>query len=133
MTGMSELPCTVQRWFDYVHSRDVRALDALIADDAVFRSPAVFAPQEGKAMTMIYLTAALDVLGPTAEYRSTWSDDSSAVLEFEADLAGTVVHGIDMIRWDDDGLITQFTVMVRPLRGLERLISLMGQKLTQRD
>jgi hypothetical protein len=130
---VTEHPATVQRWFEFVESKDIRALDALVADDAVFRSPAVHAPQVGKALTMAYLTAALDVLGPSVAYRASWSDATSAVLEFEATLDGTDVHGIDLLRWDGDGRIVEFTVFVRPLRGLEKLISLMGQKLTQRD
>ena len=132
MAGMSELPRVLQTWFEFVDTKDVRLLEQLLDDDAVFRSPAVFAPQEGRALTTAYLAAALDVLGPSLMYRSRWYDAGSAVLEFEADLDGTLAHGIDLIRWNDRDLITEFTVLVRPLRGLEKLISLMGQRLTQR-
>jgi len=75
-------------------------LDDLLADEVVFRSPAVFAPQEGKALTTTYLTAALKVLGPTLRYVSQWHDHASAVLEFEADLDGVYVQGVDMLRWN---------------------------------
>ena len=95
-----------------------------------FRSPAVFAPQTGKALTTLYLSGALAVLGPSLRYVGEWHDDGSAVLEFEADLDGTYVQGIDLLRWNSDGRLVSFTVMVRPLRGLEKLIELMGRQLT---
>jgi hypothetical protein len=113
-----------------VEARDPTLLADLLADDVVFRSPAVFKPQEGKALTTAYLTAAITVLGPTLRYVSEWTDDHSAVLEFEADLDGTHVHGIDMLRWNEVGQLTSFTVMVRPLRGLQKLIDLMAAQLT---
>jgi hypothetical protein len=127
---MSDEPAAVHAWHRLVGSPDAGLLDDLLAEDVVFCSPAVFAPQEGKAITTVYLTAALEVLGPTLRYTHQWHDDSSAVLEFEADLDGVVVHGIDMIRWNDDDKLTSFTVMVRPVRGLEQLILRMGERLS---
>ena len=129
MHTMSDEPSAVRAWHGVVESKDAALLARLLADDVVFRSPAVFAPQEGKAITTVYLAAALDVLGPTLRYIHQWHDESSAVLEFEADLDGIVVHGIDMLRWNDNDKLTSFTVMVRPIRGLEKLILLMGQRL----
>ena len=126
---MSDEPVAVDAWHRVFESKDAGLLDDLLADDVVFRSPAVFAPQEGKAKTTVYLTAALDVLGPTLRYTHLWHDESSAVLEFEADLDGVVVHGIDMLRWNDTDQLTSFTVMVRPMRGLEQLILRMRQRL----
>jgi SnoaL-like protein len=117
-------------WHSVVETRDPSLLAELLADDVVFRSPAVFKPQEGKALTTAYLTAAITVLGPTVRYVSEWADDHSAVLEFEANLDGTFVHGIDMLRWNDAGQLTSFTVMVRPLRGLQKLMELMAAALT---
>ena len=55
----------------------------------------------------------------------------SAVLEFEAELAGTYVQGVDMLRWNAGGQLTSFTVMARPMRGLEKLIELMGRQLAE--
>jgi hypothetical protein len=95
----------------------------------VFQSPAVFAPQDGKALTTVYLSAALRVLGPTLRYVSQWHDHASAVLEFEADLDGVHVQGVDILRWDAQGKLVSFTVMVRPLRGLQKLIELIGAQL----
>ena len=96
----------------------------------VFRSPAVHTPQEGKELTTAYLSAAVVVLGPTLDYRRQWYADRNAVLEFEAELDGLTVHGIDMLQWNDDGRLTEFTVMVRPFGGLEKLIELMAAELS---
>ena len=89
----------------------------------------MFAPQQGKALTARYLSAALVVLGPSLRYVSEWYDDHSAVLEFEAELDGVYLQGVDMLRWNGDGRLVSFTVMVRPMRGLEKLIELMAAQL----
>jgi len=130
---MTERPEPLTRWHDVFESKDARLLDALIADDCVFRSPAVHRPQEGKVLTTKYLSAAMVVLGPTVRYEHEWWDDGSAVLEFIADLDGLTVHGIDMVRWGSDGRLVEFTVMVRPFKGLSRLMSLMAAELDKQD
>ena len=127
---MPDQPAPLRRWHAVVESKDPALLDELLADEVVFRSPAVFAPQEGKALTTGYLTAALKVLGPSLRYVSQWHDDASAVLEFEADLDGVYVQGVDILRWGGDGKLVSFTVMVRPMRGLQKLIELMALQLT---
>lgn len=126
---MSDQPSAVRSWHAVVASQDMALLDDLLADEVVFRSPAVFAPQQGKALTARYLTSAMLVLGPSLRYISQWHDHNSAVLEFEADLGGVYVQGVDMLRWNDEGKLVSFTVMVRPLRGLEKLIELMARQL----
>ncbi len=127
---MPDQPAAVRSWHAVVGSRDLALLDELLADDVVFRSPAVFAPQPGKALTARYLAAAMAVLGPSLRYVSEWHDQGSAVLEFEAELDGIYVQGVDMLRWNSAGKLVSFTVMVRPMRGLEKLIELMGRQLT---
>jgi len=126
---MSDHPAPLRRWHAVVESKDPALLDELLADEVVFRSPAVFAPQQGKALTASYLTAALKVLGPSLRYVSQWHDQNSAVLEFEADLDGVYVQGVDILRWGGEGKLVSFTVMVRPIRGLEKLIELMAFQL----
>jgi hypothetical protein len=127
---MADQPAAVRSWHSVVRTLDLALLDDLLADDVVFRSPAVFKPQEGKALTTQYLTAAMTVLGPSLRYVSELADSSSAVLEFEAELDGVYVHGIDMLRWNEAGKLTSFTVMVRPLRGIQKLMELMAGQLT---
>ena len=122
-------PAVVEAWHRVVASKDPAFVGPLLADGCVFRSPAVHRPQEGRALTTAYLSAALVVLGPTLTYHRELFSEDSAVLEFTAVLDGLDVHGVDLIRWDAEGLITDFTVMVRPLRGLEKLVELMRAQL----
>jgi hypothetical protein len=122
-------PIPLATWHRIVETRDPSLLDDFLADDAVFRSPAVHTPQEGKALVTAYLSAAMVVLGPTLRYAKEWADESSAVLEFTAELDGLQVHGIDMIRWGSDGKVTEFAVMVRPFKALTRLMELMAAEL----
>ena len=126
---MSEQPHVVKAWHAVVESGDPALLDGLLADDVVFRSPAVFAPQEGKDLTVLYLRSAMAVLGPSLRYLDEWYGPSSAVLEFEAELDGMYVHGVDMLRWNDDDRLVSLTVMVRPMRGLTKLVELMQGQL----
>jgi hypothetical protein len=130
---VADVPAPLRAWHAVVEAGDPALLDDLLADEVEFRSPAVFAPQKGKALTTLYLTGALIVLGPTLRYVGEWHDEHSAVLEFEADLDGTYVQGVDMLRWDPAGKLVSFTVIVRPLRGLEKLIELMAQQLQARS
>jgi len=127
-------PAPVTTWHRIATATDpdevAALLDEVLADDCSFVSPAVHAPQEGKERTTAYLTAAWKVLGPTLTYREGWYADGSAVLEFTATVGGKDVHGIDLLRWGSDGRLTSFTVMVRPLRGLEALVEQMGRELT---
>ena len=127
---LSERPSAVRAWHAVAESQDPALLNELLADDVVFRSPAVFAPQEGKALTTHYLSSALVVLGPSLRYVSEWHDPASAVLEFEAELEGVYLQGVDMLRWNSDGKLVSFTVMVRPMRGLQKLIEAMSRQLT---
>jgi SnoaL-like domain len=124
-------PAPVLAWHSIAASRDASGLADLIADDCVFRSPAVHTPQEGKAITTAYLTAAMAVLGPTLTYVREWHGDDSAVLEFTASLDGLTVHGVDMLTWDASGQLVDFTVMVRPFKGLTKLMELMAAELTR--
>ena len=117
------------RWHDVVRSRDTAGLRALIAPDAVFRSPAVHTPQEGRDTVVGYLTAAFTVLGPELTYEREWIGPDSAVLQFRTVVGGLDVSGVDMITWDAEGQIVDFTVMVRPAKALTVVIEHMGAEL----
>ena len=123
------VPAPVAAWHAIAESRDPAGLAELLADDVVFRSPAVHTPQEGKEVTTAYLSAAIVVLGPPLVYRRQWHGETNAVLEFEAELDGLSVHGIDMMQWNDEGRLVEFTVMVRPFKALNKLIELMAAEL----
>jgi len=117
------------RWHTVAESRDPAGLPELVAEDAVFRSPAVHAPQEGRDTVVGYLTAAFTVLGPALTYEREWLGADSAVLQFRTVVDGLDVSGIDMITWDADGQIIDFTVMVRPKKALDAVIEHMGAEL----
>lgn len=121
---------TIARWHAVMESRDPALLADLIAEDCVFRSPAVHSAQAGRTITVKYLTAAMAVLGG-ADFRYTgeWRAENSAVLEFETMVDGMAVNGVDIIHWDSDGRITSFKVMARPIRGLQALIPAMAARL----
>ena len=88
----------LQRWMDYFHtSHSPAELSAMLHDDVVFRSPVVHTPQEGKAITMMYLGAAGQTLGGDSfRYTRVFDCGDKAVLEFECEMAGILVNGIDM-------------------------------------
>lgn len=121
------------RWHAHVRAPDARALWDMLHPEAVFESPVVFMPQRGREIVWTYLTSAERVLGgPSFRYTGEWLSADGAVLEFEAEVDGTHVNGIDMIRWDADGRIVHFKVMVRPLRAVNLLHRMMGEMLAAR-
>jgi predicted aconitase len=123
-------PEPIARWREIAKSLDSAALEALLADDVVFQSPVVHAPQRGKAITLKYLSAAIDVLGGEAfRYAEEWSGETSAVLEFVTMVEGVEINGVDIIGWNADGKIDRFKVMVRPLKAINTLHQAMGAKL----
>ena len=126
---MVESP-VIQRWHHVVRSKDAAGLQAILADDAVFESPVVHTPQVGKAITFQYLHAALHVLNNDSfTYLNQWQAERSAVLEFQSTVEGIAVNGVDIIRWNDAGLITHFKVMVRPLKAVNKLHEKMARML----
>ncbi len=110
---------TLADWHRLVATRNPKGLDALLADHVVFHSPVVHTPQAGKVVTTLYLTAAFHVFfNESFRYVREVVGVSDAVLEFQVDIDGTSVNGVDMIRWDTDGRIVDFKVMVRPLKAI---------------
>ncbi len=119
------------RWHDYVlRSHDKQALWAMLHPDVVFESPVVHTPQRGRDITFKYLVGADKVLGgPGFRYVGEWLNKDGAILEFINEIDGIAINGIDMIRFDADGLITHFKVMVRPLKAVNLLHQKMGAQL----
>ena len=123
---------TLRTWHRVVEEKDMAALDDLLADDVVFHSPVVHSPQKGKALTKLYLSAAAMVLmNESFTYVREVVGESDAMLEFTVEVQGIHVNGVDMIRWNDDGQIVDFKVMVRPLKAINLLHGLMRQMLEQ--
>lgn len=123
----------IERWHQFIGGgHDPAVLDALLDDDAVFYSPAVFTPQEGRQKTAAYLMAAAKMFGGTDfHYVEEWVGDRSAVLEFAATVDGVYVNGVDLITWNDDGRIVSFKVMMRPFKGLQAIMPKMAELLQQ--
>lgn len=120
----------IDRWHSVVRTRDRAALAEMIAEGAVFESPVVHTPQQGKAVTVKYLESALEVLNnETFRYLGEWRAERSAVLEFACEIEGIAINGVDMIWWDEAGRIVRFKVMIRPLKAINLLHRLMGEKL----
>lgn len=119
-------------WHRLVESRDTAGLDALLADDCVFHSPIVHTPQQGKALTTAYLTAALHVIGGEGfHYVREVVSERDVVLEFRQTIDGIQINGVDMIRWNASGKIVDFKVMIRPKKAIELLHAKMGAYLEQ--
>jgi SnoaL-like domain len=122
----------LDRWYGYMKSHDNVALWDLLDPDAVFESPVVHTPQRGRDITFKYLSSAGKVLGGAGfAYTGEWRSDNGAVLEFETEIDGIKLNGVDIIRFADDGRITHFKVMVRPLKAINLLHRLMGEQLAK--
>jgi hypothetical protein len=123
----------LQRWLDWIlEDHSPEGLSGQLADNVVFRSPVVHTPQEGKAITMAYLTAAGQTLGgDTFRYTRAFDCGDKAVLEFECVMDGILVNGVDMIEWNTNGQITDFKVMVRPLKAIQTVHAAMGAMLAK--
>ena len=107
-----------------------QALAAIIREDAVFHSPVVHTPQSGRALVVAYLAAAGQTLGNASfRYVRELLDGDSAMLEFETEMDGIHVNGIDLIRFDDEGKIVDFKVMIRPLKAVNKVWEQMAAQL----
>jgi hypothetical protein len=117
---------TLSTWHELVQSRNTKGLNSLLADNVVFHSPVVHTPQVGKAITIQYLSAAFHVFfNESFKYVREVAGPSDAVLEFQVEIDGISVNGVDMLKWDGEGRIVEFKVMIRPLKA----INLIHQKM----
>lgn len=124
----------LQRWYDFIENHDTKVLSDMIADDAVFHSPVVHTPQQGKALTYMYLSAAEKVLGGEGfKYVAEYLSEDGAVIEFNTTIDGIAIDGIDMITWNSDDKISEFKVMLRPLKAVNKVHELMHAMLSQQQ
>ncbi len=127
----TEHPITT--WHRMIQDRSPVGLDALLDDNAVFFSPVVHAPQVGRKLTAKYLSAALHVfVNPTFHYVREVMGANDAMLEFETEIDGIVVNGVDLIKWNDAGKIIEFKVMLRPLKAVNLIHQMMDAMLQTR-
>lgn len=119
-------------WHEIIETRNFSKLDDLLADNVVFYSPVVFKPQEGKRLTLMYLQAAGYVIANEHfRYVRKIVGTNQACLEFETQIAGLQVNGVDILEWDSSGKVTVFKVMVRPLKGVQAVWQAMAELLQQ--
>ena len=138
----------IEDWHRHLRGELPGGLDELLHDDVVFYSPVVFTPQKGKEITKLYLNAAGNTFNETAPsdapktpktgeaassgkfgYTKKVLSGNQAVLEFESELEGKFVNGVDIITCDDDGKIIEFKVMIRPLQAVNKLHQKMAAML----
>ena len=121
----------LKKWHEVIEGgSEPASLSAIMREDAVFHSPVVHTPQVGRPIVVAYLSAAGATLGNDSfQYLREIVDGNHAVLEFQTEMEGIQVNGIDMITFDDDGLITDFKVMVRPLKAVNKVWEMMAAQL----
>jgi hypothetical protein len=138
----------IEKWHANMRGELPGGLDELLDEDVVFYSPIVYTPQEGKAITKLYLQAAGQTLPgekPSGEsasasagadaakgrfhYTKSVMTDDTAVLEFETTVEGKYVNGVDIIRCNDEGRIVEIRVMLRPLQAINLVHAQMAAML----
>jgi hypothetical protein len=120
----------LETWHRLVRTHDLSGLNALLAEDAVFHSPVVHTPQRGRKLAALYLSAAFHVFfNPTFHYVREIVGPSDAMLEFETEIDGILVNGVDLIKWNESGQIVDFKVMIRPLKAINLIHQRMAAML----
>ncbi len=121
---------TLNQWHEMIRKGDLQALPSLLDPQAVFRSPMAHTPYPGAPVVTMILNTVFNVFEDFRYHRElSTADGLNVVLEFSAKVAGKELKGIDMIRFDEQGKIVEFEVMVRPLSGLQALGEEMGRRL----
>ena len=120
----------LETWHRLVQTNDASGLRDLVAEDAIFHSPVVHSAQPGRKLTVMYLSAAFKVFfNPTFRYVREIAGPHDAMLEFETEIDGILVNGVDIIKWNDAQQIVEFKVMIRPLKGMQIIHQKMGEML----
>ncbi len=132
----------IKKWHDHIKGEFPGGFDELLADDVIFYSPIVFSPQKGKDLTTLYLMAAGNTFGgdqsrdgtlqeSSFKYTKEVLDGNQAILEFETQIDGKYVNGVDIITFNDEGKISEFKVMIRPLQAVNIIHEKMQEMLKQ--
>src|SRR6056300_464254 len=132
----------IKKWHDHIKGKFPGGSDELLADDVIFYSPIVFSPQKGKDLTTLYLMAAGNTFGgdqsedgtlqeSSFKYTKEVLDGNQAILEFETQIDGKYVNGVDIITFNDEGKINEFKVMIRPLQAVNVIHEKMEEMLKQ--
>jgi hypothetical protein len=111
-----------------IEAGDVDALAALLAEDVVFRSPAVYKPYQGRDTVLALLGVVAQVF-ENFRYAAEWNDGNTTILLFEANVGDRELQGVDILERGDDGLVERFTVMIRPFSGLQAVAAAVERRL----
>ena len=131
---MENAKSLIKKWHKVVETDNLELLNDIIADNAIFSSPVVFKPMEGKEITMMYLNAAGESFNMEKfEYTREIHDGMNSVLEFETYIDEISVNGVDMIEWNEDGKISNFKVMIRPYKAVQKVQEKMIEALDNLD
>jgi SnoaL-like domain len=122
---------SLKGWHEIIASGDARRLRSLLAPECVFRSPVAYQAYEGAERTELVLATAASVF-EDFRYHRQFVEGNDVALEFSARVGKVELKGIDLIHFDDSGLITEFEVMVRPASGLQALGQEMARRLSGR-
>ena len=129
-TPMNETKKFLDKWYQVYRSDEPEFLEEILDESVIFSSPVVFKPIEGKEMTKLYLMGAgITFNMDKFTYVREVVDGLDSILEFETYIDDILVNGVDMIRWNAEGKIIDFKVMVRPLRAIEALQKKMSESL----
>lgn len=121
---------SLETWHRLVATRDLTDLPTIVHPSAEFRSPMAFKPYRSREAVVLILSTVITIFENFTYHRTLASEDGlNVVLEFSADVGGKSLKGIDLVRFDEDGLIVEFEVMIRPLNGLQALGAEMGARL----
>jgi hypothetical protein len=132
----------IKKWHDHIKGEFPGGFDELLTDDVIFYSPIVFSPQKGKDLTTLYLMAAGNTFGgdqskngtlqeSSFKYTKEVLDGNQAILEFETQIDGKYINGVDIITFNDEGKISEFKVMIRPLQAVNIIHEKMQEMLKQ--
>ncbi|MEM9494479.1 MAG: nuclear transport factor 2 family protein [Pseudomonadota bacterium] len=121
---------TLTLWSEMIAAKDLAALPGIIREDAVFRSPVAHSPYHGRDALVLALSTVIEVFENFTYHRKFFTEDGrNATLEFSADVNGKKLKGVDLIAFDEDGMISAFEVMIRPATGLMALGEEMGKRV----
>ena len=117
-------------WHDFVKNKNYENISDFIDENATLYSPIVFTPVKGSFMVGMYLMAASEIIANGKfKYVREVVDSNNAILEFETEINGIIVEGVDMIKFTKEGKLKEIKVMVRPLQAVNVVHEKMGEYL----
>lgn len=123
---------SLEKWHHMIQAGNLSDLNDLLADEVIFRSPVAHKPYEGRQVVFFILSNVIQVFQDFTYHREFYTEDGeNVVLEFSANVSGKSLKGIDMIRFNEQGKIIDFEVMIRPMSGLTALAEQMGIRIAQ--